>query len=478
MEIHNRCINLDWLEVHCLEPFPLNADFFRERTNYGVTCRAYGTPQYSEMFTLFHDSEKKQPFLEIRRAPYSVKSAGGIFEDKSCHLRLSNRECYNPKFLLNFRGFIDKYGYKYIGISRVDVAMDVLQFDDGRDPGEFLRDYILEKYYKVHLARISPMGDEVTGGSFYAHGKDSMYKRVYNSIKWGSPKSNISIKLYNKTKEMDEVRDKFYIRDSWLAAGLISQQDYDDRARIRDLRYYIFSLTKHLPKEDKDKAAQMREQVKEYTSELKSLQSRLVKVWRVEVSMSGAVKGLIRADVDDTAPNGLPRMIQCNLSTFETKQRMLFFFLNITHKYFAFKIPTLTKRGTKQRKDRCPDYFPFSFDLLQTPYKPTELTAEEAPTRMDKIIINRLRDMLDNPPNELQDTAQEGIEQLCRYFQRNKRMKELDAATERYIHQNWLTIHEDEVYKCEEITEKERKLYELIDKFVTESECKENIIME
>ena len=68
----NRCVNIDWLEVYCLESIeaPRNAQFFRAR-GFKVKEREYGTPQYREMFTIY-DSEDF-PQFEVRRNPYSVK---------------------------------------------------------------------------------------------------------------------------------------------------------------------------------------------------------------------------------------------------------------------------------------------------------------------------------------------------------------------------------------------------------------------
>ena len=65
-----RCVNLDWLEVHCREPITLqlNADYFRAN---GVLIeeRAYGTRIYREMFTIL--GTDGQPYCEVRRNPAS-----------------------------------------------------------------------------------------------------------------------------------------------------------------------------------------------------------------------------------------------------------------------------------------------------------------------------------------------------------------------------------------------------------------------
>ena len=70
-----RCVNIDWLEVYCLESnerFPCNADYFRSR-GFIVHEREYGTRQYNEMFTL--EDERRNKWLEIRRNPASGSSS-------------------------------------------------------------------------------------------------------------------------------------------------------------------------------------------------------------------------------------------------------------------------------------------------------------------------------------------------------------------------------------------------------------------
>lgn len=71
-----RCVNIDWLEVFCSEGLlgPRDAEYFI-RQGYDVEKRAYGTPQYRQMFTI---NEGGRPVLEVRRDPYSLKCQGGI----------------------------------------------------------------------------------------------------------------------------------------------------------------------------------------------------------------------------------------------------------------------------------------------------------------------------------------------------------------------------------------------------------------
>lgn len=202
----NRCVNIDWLQVFCAEPFGKTLDAaYYIRAGYRVEARAYGTPQYQEMFTVF---EGDFPFIEVRRNPYSLKENGGIFNRRDCHLRLTNRACYSASPIDDLRRFLLAHDYVYKSISRIDICLDFNTFDRGDKPEKVLADYMENKISKINQCNIA------------AHGKDKWKGRVWNSLKWGSQNSMISTKLYCKSLELKEAHDKFYIRDQWDAAGL------------------------------------------------------------------------------------------------------------------------------------------------------------------------------------------------------------------------------------------------------------------
>lgn len=201
-----RCINFDWIEVFCIElGDPKTPEYFEQRGWRGdVKVRAYGTPQYKQMFTLYN---KSFPLIEIRRDPYSIKPLGGIFDPRACHLRLSNRACYLPDPIGFLKSFMHKYGFSYQNTSRLDLCLDFQHFDNNDNPKIFLRDYFANKYTKVHQPR------------FHAYGTDERDSKTWNSVKWGAPSSSITTKLYNKSLELEQVGDKPYIRQQWEQCG-------------------------------------------------------------------------------------------------------------------------------------------------------------------------------------------------------------------------------------------------------------------
>ena len=324
MSKFSRCINLDWLEVTVCEPIqvPHDAEFFRS-CGFVVIEREYGTKVWGQVFTL--EGNDYLPLIEVRRAPKSEIIAANI-----ARLRLVNRTCYFDNAADLMQEFIDRYDYDMHHICRVDIAYDFEHFDYGDLPRDFMRRFMQEKYSKINQANIS------------AHGSDQWAGRVWNSISWGSPSSDIGTKFYNKTLELyDPVTKSYgkpYIRQAWYNAGLV-----DDPT----------SVTKAKPNGEV------------YTPE----------IWRVEFSIRSSVKNWFVIWL-----NGHERekqSIRNTLDMYNTREKLLVLFASLADHYFHFK--HLVKRysfyvdghtdGQAVRKDRCPDKLLFNWKSQSYVYK-------------------------------------------------------------------------------------------------------------
>lgn len=391
----DRCINLDWLEVYLLESeqhFPMDAEFFRKR-GYKVRSRVYGTPQYAEMFTIFDNSGL--PRYEIRRNPYSLKENGGIFERRSCHLRLHNRECYTQEPIRALREFLFAYGYEFQNISRVDICLDFNTFDDGTKPADFLRDYMADGYHKIGLSRVHVHGAEITdemvivdkkgreikggrilkrGIEIAAHGSDGLYTKVFNSLKWGSPSSAISTKIYDKSLELNSQTEKFYIRDAWKECGLVDNAD--------------------------------------------------THVWRIEFSLSSEIKNFVKQDTGE--------LFYSSLSSYDSREKCLFTWYTLAAKYFRFTVKCLNRRGQPQRKDRCPEVHFFKWAKNFRAYRPIRLSEDTEPTRTDKLLVKRLEKICTAQDEEVPRWVQKTAREILPYFIQKMRMGAAAKAVEQY----------------------------------------------
>jgi len=311
-----RCLNIDWLEVYCQEPpkEPHDISYFIDK-GYQVKQRDYGTPVYKEMFFIIDEGHQ---FIEVRRAPRATKADGGISEERACHLRFTNRSCYlrNPVQVMS--EFLLAHKYIYRSLSRIDLCLDFQLFDSGMSPKDFVERFMAGDFQKLNQANIA------------AHGEDAWLARTWNSLKWGAPTSAVTTKMYNKTLELKEVKDKPYIREIWDAVGFSSDKD----------------------------------------------------VWRVEFAVSSNKNAL----VDKRSGEYIVR----NLSAFATKEKQWFQFCVFAEKYFKFKYREFTKQGNIKPKGRCKDVPTFLFGGDCTFYTPTRLVWVPEGGRTEKLLARRL----------------------------------------------------------------------------------------
>ena len=337
-----RCINIDWLELYCLEDsigYPHDAEFFR-KAGLHVVEREYGTPVYHEMFTIY--DHHNQPLIEVRRNPKSAvgRQLHGVLDPNACHIRLSNRTCYfnHPTKLL--QDFIEQYGFHYQRISRIDIAYDFTLFDYGDQPSVFMERYFKHRYSKINQANIR------------AHGTDLWDGRLWNSVSWGNPKSMIGTKFYNKKMELEQVRDKPYIRQAWCAAGLVDDAD---------------TLTK-------------------YTQVDGEVVPTHPDIWRVEFSIKSSTRNWFIIENVQGQKKKI-QSIRHTLDMYQDRAQLWTMFLSLADHYFHFK-----KFQEGVRKDRCEDKRLFDFNSNNTYYKLENVKTIESPDKANK----RLRLMLEN----------------------------------------------------------------------------------
>lgn len=323
-----RCVNIDWLEVYCLEDslgFPHDAEFFR-RAGFHVVERDYGTPVYHEMFTIYGTDD--QPLIEIRRNPKSAvgHQIRGVLDPAACHVRLSNRTCYFSEPAKLLQEFLERFGLHYQRISRIDICYDFTIFDYGDDPQVFLQRYMKGRYAKINQANIS------------GHGADRWDGRAWNSVSWGRKTSMVTTRFYNKTKELQEVHDKPYIRQAWKAAGLIDDE---------------LNCTK-------------RNEDSTYST---------VEVWRVEFAIKSSTKNWFIIE-DESGAKRKIRSVRNDLNMYRDRAQLWDIFLSLTSHYFHFK-----KYEKDVRKDRCQDKLLFRTDEQNEFYKLETVKTTETPAK-------------------------------------------------------------------------------------------------
>lgn len=380
-----RCINLDWLEVYCLESnskYPHDAEFFR-REGWSVQEREYGTPVYHEMFTLY--CSDGLPLIEIRRNPKSAagRQINGVLEHNSCHIRLCNRTCYMEDAAGIMQSFLQKYDFYISRISRLDICLDFEKFDMGDDPQKFMQRYIAGKYSKINQSKI------------HAHGLDQWDGRYWNSISWGAAKSMVSTKFYDKTLELKEKSDKPYIRNAWYEANLVDDWHTLEKVAPDGTRYQP-------------------------------------KIWRVEFSIKSGKKNWFEMENQLGGKNKYVS-IRHNLDQYHTRAQMCDVFFSLAAHYFHFKHleyiinPANPSEKTLQRKDRCSDKVLFNPELISTFYKVRHTTtSEHLPKAEDRLLKYLYQYQERCYRNDLHNACAVLITELERYTHRREFVTELN----------------------------------------------------
>ena len=332
----NRCVNIDWLEVYCLESrkyFPCNADFFRDR-GYHVRERDYGTRQYNEMFTI--EDEYGNAWIEIRRNPASGASSFCGFVPESCHVRLANRACYEDNAVAKFRDFLAKYDYIFKRIFRVDICHDFEFFDSGERPRKFVRRYINNRYTKINQCNIA------------AYGKDNWATFDWQTLSWGSHTSMVSTKLYCKSAEIESVsKHKTYIPYVWFLHGLIGDPV--------SLQKVSSDGTRYKPE-----------------------------IWRVEFSLKSSADNWIVIE-DHSGKRQKMRAVPHRLEMFDSKDKLWQRFEDLAYHYFHFKVYEMGKR-----KDRCKDKILYKFNEGRKFLQVGALPQESKPDTEDERLRRKL----------------------------------------------------------------------------------------
>lgn len=355
----NKVVNLDWLEVYCIEPSDLPAQYFKN-LGWNVSVREYGTPLYREMFTLLDEHGK--PFLEIRRNPYSTRDKGGIFEKGSCHIRLANRTLYTYNPIEQLRNFLLKYNYTLKGITRIDICCDQIYFDNGMLPQDLINKYMKQEILKNRNSRLSVHGSEMADG------------RNWNSLKWGSENSAVSTKIYDKTLELKQKSDKLYIKDCWQREGLCDLQKitydfYDKKSHQKTKRAKMICVKAGTGTNDEKEKDDCEE----------------VKIWRVEFSIKTDARNWVSV-ADD-------HKLTISLQKFDSRTKIMLMFLLLSNWCLDFVKAEKTNLGNMKRKDRCEKVRLYSEKNIERVYKPHRLTLQEDPSRTLKILYNKLNEI-------------------------------------------------------------------------------------
>lgn len=205
------CISLDWFEAYCYiydDTLLAGLDGITERRGFNVEramCGGGRTFQYKYIVT-----QNKKEVASFVCHPYS-----SVIRPRACLLKLHNRVLYAQNWFSLFENLLSALSLDYKGISRLDLAYDCQFFKFHRNPQKFIKQYVSED--PDSPAYIHRKGSNAFG----LRGRKRREKdTLLNYITWGAAKSRVRCYIYNKSLELKEVKEKPWIRQTWIDNGL------------------------------------------------------------------------------------------------------------------------------------------------------------------------------------------------------------------------------------------------------------------
>lgn len=198
-----KCVNIDWLSVFGGCDYTLLGAGDWEN-GWSCVSNERGTRMFKKWVTIYSNKSK---VAEICYDPYSLKKEGGIYAENACTLQICNRYCYDNRLFNILACIAARIRFKMRCVSRVDICIDFIKFDNGMTPKNLILGYYSSKYLKTGYSKALGVGIQYSD---------------YNpqTLSFKGKNSAISFKLYNKSQEMKDKKEKRYIQDAWHLCGL------------------------------------------------------------------------------------------------------------------------------------------------------------------------------------------------------------------------------------------------------------------
>lgn len=206
---HPYCISVDWLEVCCYGN-PISEGVINVNgKRYHIVDEHRNTRVFSKLYRVVF---RGLDYFYIQQLPISSALKRGL-----TLVKVSNRVLYSEKYIALLLDLLRALRLQYKGVSRLDIAYDCNYFFNGRHPKKFIHDYIckpLEQRGGIYLANVKK---HIT---FF--NKSISSDTQYSYIKFGMGTGGRSAYIYDKSLELQEVKDKPWIRKMWEDNGLIN----------------------------------------------------------------------------------------------------------------------------------------------------------------------------------------------------------------------------------------------------------------
>lgn len=202
---HRFDLNIDWFGAHV----SAHSGRFSEFETPLFLCDRKGqTKVFRNIYEVIYKKHNRVMCIISADANEEILAVG--------HAVVKIENFYLYHYANRFRQFVEwlfrRLDCLFIGITRLDIAYDFNSFNNRREPENFIKSFLRGDVVKLQKTKFDV---------FAEHDKENRF----HAIRFGSKVSTINYKLYNKSKEMRDEKEKAHIVDSWKRSLLDLTKD-------------------------------------------------------------------------------------------------------------------------------------------------------------------------------------------------------------------------------------------------------------
>lgn len=201
------------------------AEPFNPKNIPGIRCelQKLSTRVFSEWWIL---KDGIYPIMDLL-----IKPKTPILHPMTAHFKLHNSVFYKHHGADNDMDYFKRFGLHNAKPTRVDVCADFNLFRNALNPASFITRISRGIYLRKH------------GGRFKLEATQSRTPS-FHYLRYGSATSPVSLYLYNKSKELKEVKAKPWITSMWQKKGLDMTKDvWRLEFSIKDTRMHFLNTS-------------------------------------------------------------------------------------------------------------------------------------------------------------------------------------------------------------------------------------------
>lgn len=214
------CISVDWLQVCCYSnnlAFLLNNDYYNKVDSlpYWLELQPLETRSFARFIRVHTRVGNDWRYCaDILAVPRSTMLNSNIVL-----VKIHNRFLYSQNYIKLLYNICATFKLSIKGLTRLDLCYDCNSFHGGLKPHKFIKEFVTAEFdspryiYKVGAKQFRVYG-----------GKSVSSTTKFTGIEFGSGKSSRRCYIYDKTRELEEVKNKPWIRQYWRENGLISDE--------------------------------------------------------------------------------------------------------------------------------------------------------------------------------------------------------------------------------------------------------------